>query len=127
VGINWRKVGKVALTIGSVASSFTGIGWLGLAVKGGTALGSVLTGDETAADAGMKAFEELVAFADGNEKNSSLDNARRKELLDWKIGQFAGDADIKDRHIGLVAMVVLAAVHGEMSLDEAAALLNVDD
>ena len=126
MGINWGKVGKIVLMGGSIASTFTGIGWLGLAVKGGTALGSVLSGKESAAEAGRKAFEELVAFADGNENNSSLDNARRKELLDEKIREFAGEADVKDRHIGLVAMVVLSAVHGEMSLDEAAALLNVD-
>lgn len=126
MGINWGKVGKVALTVGSIASSFTGIGWIGLAVKGGQALGGVLSGTESAAEAGMKAFEELVAYADGNENNSSLDNTRRKALLDAKIREFAGGADVKDRHIGLVAMVVLSAVHGEMSLDEAAALLNVD-
>ena len=126
MGINWGKVGKVALTAGSVASSFTGIGWIGLAVKGGMALEGVLLGDETAAEAGMKAFEELVKFADDNENNSSLDNARRKVLLDERIREFAGEADIKDRHIGLVAMVVLSAVHNEMSVEEAAALLNVD-
>ena len=126
MGINWSKVGKVVLTVGSVASSFTGIGWLGLAVKGGTALSNVLTGKESAAEAGMSALRELVAFADTNEKNSSLDNAQRKEFLDARIREFAGDADVRDRHVGLVAMVVLSAVHGEMSLEEAAALLNVD-
>ena len=126
MGINWSKVGKVALTAGSVAASFTGIGWVGLAVKGGTALSSVLSGSESAAEAGMKAFTELVKFADNNESNSSLDNVRRKELLDDRIREFAGGADVKDRHVGLVAMVVLSAVHGEMSLEEAAALLNVD-
>ena len=126
MGINWGKVGKIALMGGSVASSFTGLGWIGLAVKGGIALEGVLTGNETAAEAGMKAFEELVAFADGNESNSSLDNAKRKELLDARIREFAGDADLKERHVGLMAMVVLSAAHGEMSLDEAAALLNVD-
>lgn len=126
MGINWKKVGKIVLMGGSVAASFTGIGWLGLAVKGGSLLGGILSGEETPAEAGMKAFEELVAFADGNESNSSLDNARRKELLDEKIREFAGDAELKDRHVGLMAMVVLSAVHGEMSLEEAGLLLNID-
>lgn len=126
MGINWGKVGKIALMGGSIASSFTGIGWIGLAVKGGMTVQGLLSGNETASEAGMKAFEDLVAFADGNESNSSLDNPKRKELLDERIREFAGDANIKDRHVGLMAMVVLSAVHGEMSLEEAAALLNVD-
>ncbi len=126
MGINWGKVGKIALVGGSIASSFTGIGWLGLAVKGGGLLKDALEGDASAAEAGMKAFEMLVEFAQDNEGNEALTNERRKELLDDRIRQFAGEADLKDRHVGLMAMVVLSAAHGEMSLEEAAALLNVD-
>ena len=126
--VDWRKIGKIALTAGSVASSFTGIGWIGLAVKGGNVLKGVLTGGESAAEAGMKAFVELVAYATDLENDRSiLTNTARRLRLDDKIREFAGGASVKDRHIGLVAMVVLSAVHGEMSLEEAAALLNVDD
>ena len=126
LGINWSKVGNILLMGGSIAASFTGLGWLGLAVKGGGLLKDVLEGDASAADAGMVAFGMLVQFAQDSEANEDLTNEQRKELLDDQIREFAGDADLKERHVGLLAMVVLAAAHGEMSLEEAAALLNVD-
>lgn len=125
---NWKKIADVALTGASIASTFTGIGWIGLAARGGTLFRNALKSGATAKEAGLVAFAELVEYVEALEADPTLTNEQRKARAADKLRELAADGGVtvKERHIELGVLVALMAAKNEISAEEALLLLNVD-
>lgn len=123
--INWGKIADVALAGASVASTVTGLGWLGIAAKGGSMFAGKLREGASAKEAGMVAFGEFVEYLQELEADRSLSNRERKAMAENRLIDLAknGNFSLKDRQIQLALFAGLAAAKGELSLEEALALL----